>query len=139
MGNVRPKKTREKCSGTCFFSFFFYQINCMTFFFMGFINDFQMGAVNHFMHCHLLTTSYTLVNIFQFWEPQICVSYHRELKQDSVCCLNIKFSLVYIQGITKPAVRRLVRRGGVKLSFHNHGFDAFSIISADCNHLISLA
>ena len=82
------KKTREKCSGTCFF-FFFIPNQLHDVFFMGFINDFQMGAVDHFMHFNLLTTSYTLVNVFQSWEPRNCISYFWELNWVNVCCLEI--------------------------------------------------
>ena len=85
------KKQEKNAAGLVFFLFFSTKSIAWRFFFMGFINDFQMGAVNHFMHCHLLTTSYTLVNVFQFWEPQNCISYHKELKLGNVCCFE-KFS-----------------------------------------------
>ena len=60
------KKQEKNAAGLVFFFFIPNQLHDV--FFMGFINDFQMGAVDHFMHFNLLTTSYTLVNVFQSWE-----------------------------------------------------------------------
>ena len=51
------------------------------FFFMGFINDFQMGTIDHFMHPSLLTSNYRLISIERCWEPRICISYLSSLIQ----------------------------------------------------------
>ena len=72
------KKQEKNVAGLVFFFSIPNQLHDV--FIMDFINDFQMGAVDHFMHFNLLTTSYTLVNILQIWEPRSCISYHRELK-----------------------------------------------------------
>lgn len=75
-------------------TFLLVKINCMTFFFfMGFMNDFQMGAIDHFMHFSLLTSSYTLVSFERFWEPRNCISYLSSLNQVNVYCSETKLGL----------------------------------------------
>ena len=65
------------------------------FFFMGFMNDFQMGAIDHFMHFGLLTSSYALVSFERFWEPRNCISYLSSLNQVTVYCSETKLGPHY--------------------------------------------